>query len=338
MTETVFKETFRMSRESFLLLCKFLRGMARTDSSFRKCIPLEKRVAIALYALKSSAEYLAISQLFGVGKSTVCSILMDSCDGVWKEMAPTYLSSDFATTENIQKCIHGFEQYGLPQCFGAIDGCHIEVHPPKSEAVDYFNYKGWYSTVLLALVDHRYRFTYINVGAPGRCNDSSLFEKSNLFRILQDGRLKQNSSLINGKLIPAFIIGDSAFKLSEFLMKPYPFSTEASPSEKWFNYCLSKCRRVVENAFGHLKARFRRIGKGVDNNIANVKKVVKAACVLHNFLIDRNDKIYEIWLEKQDEIEKANKKQQPSITCYDFDIEGREMRNLLADCLIKKQH
>ncbi|XP_075149711.1 uncharacterized protein LOC142223755 isoform X2 [Haematobia irritans] len=146
MTETVFKETFRMSRESFLLLCKFLRGMARTDSSFRKWIPLEKRVAIALYALKSSAEYLAISQLFGVGKSTVCSILMDFCDGVWKEMAPIYLSSDFATTDNIQKCIHGFEQYGLPQCFGAIDGCHIEVHPPKSEAVDYFNYKGWYTT------------------------------------------------------------------------------------------------------------------------------------------------------------------------------------------------
>ncbi|XP_055905800.1 uncharacterized protein LOC129941239 [Eupeodes corollae] len=47
-------------------------------------------------------------------------------------------------------------------------------------------------------------------------------------------------------------------------MKPFPFSTTASEEEKNFNYALSKCRRVVENCFGHLKARFRTIGKGLD--------------------------------------------------------------------------
>lgn len=36
------------------------------------------------------------------------------------------------------------------------DGCHIEIHPNSDDATDYYNYKGWYSTNLLALVDYRY--------------------------------------------------------------------------------------------------------------------------------------------------------------------------------------
>lgn len=37
-----------------------------------------------------------------------------------------------------------------------LDGCHIEVHPHTEDAVDYFNFKGWYSVILFALVDYRY--------------------------------------------------------------------------------------------------------------------------------------------------------------------------------------
>ncbi|XP_053968000.1 uncharacterized protein LOC128869607 [Anastrepha ludens] len=78
-------------------------------------------------------------------------------------------------------------------------------------------------------------------------------------------------------------------------MKPYPHSVTNTPEPKKFNYRLSKCRRVVENAFGHLKARFRRIGKGVDNHIKNVNTVISCACVLHNFLIAEKDLILENW-------------------------------------------
>ncbi|XP_055902732.1 uncharacterized protein LOC129938923 [Eupeodes corollae] len=80
-------------------------------------------------------------------------------------------------------------------------------------------------------------------------------------------------------------------------MKPFPFTTTASEEEKNFNYALSKCRRVVENCFGHLKARFRRIGKGLDNRIDNSILIIKACCVLHNFLNVNNDEINIQWLQ-----------------------------------------
>ncbi|XP_017471272.1 PREDICTED: uncharacterized protein LOC108362694 [Rhagoletis zephyria] len=138
--------------------------------------------------------------------------------------------------------------------------------------------------VLLALVDCRYRFMYINVGAPGRCNDSKIFEKSSLKR---------------------------AFRFTKFLMKPYPYNATAENSEKVFNYQLSKSRREVENALGHLKARFRRIGKGIDNDIKNATSIIKCCCVLHNFVNERNDSINNNWIQVQTSFEIEHLRQQP---------------------------
>lgn len=89
---------------------------------------------------------------------------------------------------------------------------------------------------------------------------------------------------IEGIMLPVNIYGDSAIRFSKNLMKPYPFSATSPPWEKTFNYHLLKCRRVVENAFGHLKARFRRLLKGIEMAPRHVLSMIKCACVLHNFL------------------------------------------------------
>ncbi|XP_036341028.1 uncharacterized protein LOC118750415 [Rhagoletis pomonella] len=99
-------------------------------------------------------------------------------------------------------------------------------------------------------------FLYINVGSPGGCNDSQIFEKSILKRELENWSLLNTMSTNLGNFdIPVVILGDSAFRFSKYLMKPFPFSLDKTPSQKAFNYQLSKSRRVVANAFGQLKAR-----------------------------------------------------------------------------------
>ncbi|XP_036341357.1 putative nuclease HARBI1 [Rhagoletis pomonella] len=186
-------------------------------------------------------------------------------------------------------------------------GCHIEIHPPHEDTTDYFNYKGWHSVVLLALVDARCRFIYVNSGSPGRCNDSQIFQTSSLKQQLdQCELLTELKRSIAGVDIPVFIIGDSAFRLSDKLMKPYPYNVSQSQEQKQFNYHLSKSRRVVENAFGHLKARFRRIGKGIDNAIKNANAMILSCCVLHSFLSENNDTLNKNWLRAL-EIVEANR-------------------------------
>ncbi|XP_036322549.1 uncharacterized protein LOC118736605 [Rhagoletis pomonella] len=80
-------------------------------------------------------------------------------------------------------------------------------------------------------------------------------------------------------------------------MKPYPFYVSQSRQQKHFNYALFKSRRVVENAFGHLKARSRRIGNGIDNSFKNASAIIWSCCVLHNFLNENNDAINENWMQ-----------------------------------------
>lgn len=109
-----------MNRESFKLLCSLLPSFGKEDSNCRKAIPLEKRVAIALYALGSSAEYRSLANLFGVGKSTVGKILKEFCILVWSKLRTEYMSYFPLTLEKIEECVNGFHAIAFPQCLGAI--------------------------------------------------------------------------------------------------------------------------------------------------------------------------------------------------------------------------
>lgn len=129
-------------------------------------------------------------------------------------------------------------------------------------------------------------------------------------------------------------MGDSAFRLSECMMKPYPFYANASEKQKKFNYTLSKCRRVVENAFGHLKARFRRLGKGIDNKIDNVNNLIKCCCVLHNFLNNHNEVINDTWQSNTPDSGITRDQPNTEEFTYDYNPKGEEIRNAIANFLI----
>ena len=74
-------------------------------------------------------------------------------------------------------------------------------------------------------------------------------------------------------------------------MRPYPAKSEGilSREEAVFNYRLSRARMVVENAFGILAQRWRILSRKIPLSTKNVDKVVKASCVLHNYLCHDKD-------------------------------------------------
>ena len=112
-------------------------------------------------------------------------------------------------------------------------------------------------------MDHEYIFRDICIGWPGSVHDARVFTNSLIYKEITENRLleKEGCCSILGKEIPV-----SAYPIQTWLMKPFSDNGSLSPQQKYFNYRLSHARIVVENAFGRLKARWRRLMKRNEND------------------------------------------------------------------------
>ncbi|CAN7945902.1 unnamed protein product [Ixodes hexagonus] len=288
--ERNFKACFRVLPCTFRYLVDVCRPvMERQATNMRQPISVEKRVAIGLYKLCSTAEDRTIAHLFGVGRSTVNGIYREFSDTIVARLEQTSVA--MVCQNELQNHMLEFEAVcGFPSAIGALDGSHLAVSPPKDQDCDYRNYKGWYSIILLAIVDHRYTFRYVNVGSPGKCHDSHVYRNSRLPALLS-GLQAQTPLVVNGTAVPPIVLCDQAFPLTPNLMKLFPHGVSLTRAQGDYNYCLSKSRRIVENAFGRLKARFRIIMKRTETKIENLNSVVRASCILHNVCERFNDPV-----------------------------------------------
>lgn len=329
-------ENFRMSKQTFIYLCNQLRPeIERQDTHLRRAISTEQRVAVTLWCLATPSEYRTIAHLFGIARSTVCSIVHDTCHAIVSSLMKSYIK--FPTGDELQKVVDGFNaKWGFPQCVGAIDGSHIPISAPELHHTDYYNRKGWYSMVVQAVVDHEYLFRDICVGWPGSVHDARIFANSLLFqRITQDGLLSNGSPLTaSGCQIPVCIIGDSAYPLQTWLMKPFIDSPSLTNEQKHFNYRLSRARIVVENAFGRLKARWRHLMKRNDMRMDGVPCVISACCILHNLCEIHGESFHDSWMQHQSEEEQPQSSPRQATAARDA---PQNVRNALMRHLYEQQ-
>lgn len=139
----------------------------------------------------------------------------------------------------------------------------------------------------MAVVDAHYKFVLVDVGKDGRNSDGGIYRDSFISKNFQNGVFKippPRPLFPNGINVTYFLIGDAAFPLSLFLMRPFAY-LNLTASKMVFNYRLSRARRCVENAFGILAARWRIFRKPIIADKRNIIKMVKACICLHNFLI-----------------------------------------------------
>ena len=86
------------------------------------------------------------------------------------------------------------------------------------------------------------------------------------------------------------MLGDGAYPLLPWLIKPYNFGPALTRSEKLFNEKLCSAWVTLERAFGILKARWRCLLKRLDKCKENLSAVVIACYVLHNICqINKDD-------------------------------------------------
>lgn len=221
--------------------------------------------------------------LFGVGRSTVCTIVQFVSKAIVNILMPELMR--FSFVDELRNIIAEFEEIsGFPQAVGAIDGCHIRIKPPIKDPYDYVNRKDYHSIILQGFVDSKYMFRDIFVGWPGKSHDARVFKNSPLYQeCLKRTLLPMNLSRnLFGTDIPPLVLGDSAYPLEEFIMKLYADRGRLNEREKLFNNALSRSRVVVENVFGRFKGRFQCPSKHVAYYITyasyEIKIFLKTGC------------------------------------------------------------
>ncbi|KYM96257.1 hypothetical protein ALC62_13073 [Cyphomyrmex costatus] len=168
--------------------------------------------------------------------------------------------------------------------------CLVGPCPNKSGSA-YYNYKGSYSIVLLAMCDANYIFVSVDIGASGRQSDGGIFKHSLLGQKLETNAMDLSAPKPlweDGPDLPYIIVADEAFPLTPYLLRPYSGKDGLCTEQRIYNYRLSRARRMIENTFGILASQWRIFRKPILASVENVLKIVQATICLHNYLRKNN--------------------------------------------------
>ena len=162
----------------------------------------------------------------------------------------------------------------LPNVIGAIDGTCVPISKPPHSGAQYYCRKGYSALNVVAVVDARGKFTYINANFPGSVHDSTVYSLSRLKEAYDQGASNNGYCLI----------GDSGFSNGNDILTP--FRSPETRGERRFNKTHRKMRVVVECTFGSWIGRFSILESKIRLRPKKAAKVVMACAVLHNMMID----------------------------------------------------
>ena len=129
-----------------------------------------------------------IAYNFWISISTARQIILDVCMVIWDVLAPIYIP---VPSEDKWKSIADefYKRWKFPNCIGAIDSKHVMIQCPFNSGSLFYNYKSYFSIVLLAVASADYRFVMVDVGAYGSSNDSGVLNHTTFFKWLSNKNL-----------------------------------------------------------------------------------------------------------------------------------------------------
>lgn len=133
----------------------------------------------------------------------------------------------------------------------------------------------------MAIANANYEFIMCDIGTNGRVSDGGVIRNTKFYEKLLADSL--NIPKVSGGSLPYVFVADEAFMLRSDMLKPFS-QRELNHEKRIYNYRLSRARRIIENVFGILVARFRIFHNDINLKVDTIEIVVLCCCVLHNFL------------------------------------------------------
>jgi hypothetical protein len=275
------------------------------------------KLFVTVYFLAHCPTMRGLQNLFNVPHNTASKSILRPTIAALKKFLITDGDTKVVkfpeTIDELVQLMGTFKKHKLPGLAGVIDGTLIPMKKPSKEQAGgdtdaYWCYKGRVMSLCLAVVDGNGLFVYLNAGNPGCLGDASLWSRSSLCKLVEDGLLNNITCELDADgeqhSIHGYLIGDAAFPLNENMLKifPEPPANEANnfgaAGKREFNRRLIAARRGVECSFGRLKGRFAFCARNTFWKCPVFCRDAIMTCGgLHNFLESRNV-AYDVNLER----------------------------------------
>ena len=274
MDDDLFQRHLRLTRLQFEELNIHLNPEDSSDYHARcQDVPPEMKTVIFLWYMANQNSFREISDKFNISQSTAHDIISVMLRRICRLAAqfirwpsPCEKIASMVAFRNIMK---------RNDIIGAIDGCHIRIQRPSQQGLDYMNRKGYFSILLQGICNHEGRFMDVFVGPPGRVHDARMLRESPFFSDHQE------------RMGGTFLLGDTAYLAQDFnfILTPKRDNGRLTDTEIHDNMLLSRARVIIENAFGRMKCRWRRLRDLQNVRLDIIVQIVLAACTLHNICL-----------------------------------------------------
>ncbi|XP_062621654.1 putative nuclease HARBI1 [Saccostrea cucullata] len=276
--------------------------LTKEQTNFRPNLEPGLKVAVTLRHLASGTKYRDMQYAWRVPHNTISKVVRDVCEAIVDEYLDEQMTCPTTEEEWRQIADDWLQRWNFPHTIGAIDGKHVACKAPPNTGSEYYNYKGFFSIILFGMVSSDYKFLWADISGNGAASDAQIYNHSELKQGLESDNITgwpRPDPLPNDTQdVPYFIVGDDAFSLRTYLMKPYS-AKNLTREERIYNYRLSRARRVVENAFGIMVNRFQVLLTTMQHHDETVRLIVKACILLHNLMRTRYPVLQNRLLDRQ---------------------------------------
>ena len=132
--------------------------LEKQTTRFRDPLEPGLKLAMTLHHLATGASYTCMQYGWRVPPNTISVMVREVCNVIVDDMRLEYVRCPVVAAEWKVIADLFWRRWNFPHTCGAIDGKHIAIKKPKNSGSLYFNYKGFFSIVMLAVIDADYKF------------------------------------------------------------------------------------------------------------------------------------------------------------------------------------